>query len=234
MSEKTFDVVKHFGAEQVGKYDRRIRTRIPGYDIMHETARFLLESALPEKGKVLVVGAGTGQEVVSYAKANPGWIVTGVDPTPAMLALAAQRVESEGLAERVRLHNGYVRDLPPSETYHGATSMLVMHFLPDNGTKEAYLRDISMRLEPGAPFILVDLEGEKGSEAFWQLFAAWKTLLVYNSEASQIEEYFEHVLRNIQFVSSKRTEELLLQADFWKIQPFFKSLLCSGYVATKK
>src|SRR5262245_38780329 len=142
---ENFDATKHFDARRSNGYEQKIRQIVPGYEAMHEMAHFLLRTRLLDHAKVLVLGAGTGQEVVAYALANPGWAITGVDPTETMLAVARQQVADHNLNDRVRLHLGYLDSLKETSLFDAATSILVMQFLADDGGKEAYLRGIASR-----------------------------------------------------------------------------------------
>lgn len=111
MTETGFDATDHFSDRHSCIYDQKIRKVIPGYDAMHEMAQYLLQDNLPSVAKVLIVGAGTGQKIVSYANANLAWTVVGVDSTVAMLAIASQRVQKMGLGDRVSLIEGVVKNI---------------------------------------------------------------------------------------------------------------------------
>lgn len=231
---ENFEVTKHFDLERSNGYEQKIRCVVPGYEAMHEMAHSLLKTHLPEQASVLVVGAGTGQEVISYALANPGWKVTGVDPTESMLTMARQQVDERKLAERVQLHLGYLDSLESSSPFEAATSILVMQFLADDGSKESYLRSIASRLKSQARLILVDLEGEKGTDEFEVFAASWKSQqLGTRTDRADVEKDFDHILRDIQFVPQRRIEELLTVCGFVKVRKFYQAFLLGGYVAEK-
>jgi ubiquinone/menaquinone biosynthesis C-methylase UbiE len=58
---------------------------------------------------MLDIGCGTGRVLAQLALA--GYHVTGIDPSPSMLALARKRVADQGVSDRVQLREGDVRDL---------------------------------------------------------------------------------------------------------------------------
>ncbi|MFN7156242.1 MAG: class I SAM-dependent methyltransferase [Acidovorax sp.] len=78
---------------------------------------------------MLVVGAGGGLELEDMAQAHPGWRLDGVDPSQPMLDLAAQRLESVEVSDRVAIHHGYVQSAPAGP-FDGATCLLTFHFVP--------------------------------------------------------------------------------------------------------
>ena len=234
MAEKHFDANKHFSEHYSSVYDEKIRKVIPGYQVIHELVRYLLEDNLPSTAKVLIAGAGTGQEILAYSKSNPEWLLVGFDPAEPMLSVAKQMVKNSNLEKRVKLIQGFIHDVDESG-FDAATTILVMQFLPDNGAKQQYLNEISSRLKSGAKLILVDLEGNKESVEYKLFISAWKAhQLSTRNDVQQVIEDFEHVDRDVQFVPQHRIEDLLNNAGFSNIQKFYKAYLFGGYIATKK
>ena len=234
MADNSFDAAEHFSDDLSQVYDERIREIIPGYETMHEVAQYLLQAHISENGTILVAGVGTGHEAIAYAASRPGWQIVGFDPSEKMLEKAREKIKSHHL-ENVTLVLGTINDISPQISFDGAASILVMQFLPDNGEKEHYLQSISLKLKPGAKIVLLDLEGVKYSENYNTLISAWKAhQFATRKNKEQIVRDFNHVDKNLQFVSEERIRELLTGAGFTDICKFYKSLLFGGYLATKK
>lgn len=228
------DVEQRFGGERAMKYDRGIRMVVPGYEALHGMAHSLLRLDLEERARLLIVGAGTGTEVLGLGESNPGWLFAGVDPSADMVAIARRRVAERGLQDRVDLHTGRTHKLPATQPYDAATAILVMHFLPDDGQKLELLQSISARLKAGAPFVLADLCGDATSAQFARFFAAWRQRqLSLGMEEDDVEEMFEDVSSNIQFVPEQRVVTLMHEAGFEGIERFYGALLFGGWVARK-
>ena len=66
----------YFDRTRSSRYDQKIRASIPGYEALHAMVDDFLSPALPETARVLVVGAGTGMELLSLGAAHPGWRFT--------------------------------------------------------------------------------------------------------------------------------------------------------------
>ena len=217
------------------KYDEMVQMSIPGYEALHTMALSFLRSKLPEEANLLVVGAGSDMELVTFGKANSQWQLLGVDPSSNMLSLAQQKIDQNDLVERVKLFQGYTHELSETPLYDAATCILVMHFIPDDGSKLALLQSISQRLKSSATLILVDLFGEKGTETFEQLTQVWK---LYSNEMGMsvqiIEKREKAIQEGIYFIPEPRVLELLQQADFGNIIKFYTGLLFGGWVATKR
>lgn len=224
-----------YAAEKAQAYDRRIRAAIPGYEALHQLVCMVVAESTSGQGRVLVAGAGTGSECVALGQACPGLHVVGVDPAGDMLDLAEHKVSEHGLTERVRLYPCKVSDLPTFEPFDGATLLLVLHFLPDDGAKLALLTDIARHLKPGAPLVLGDLFGPAWDEP-WQaeLRIYWRHLQkAAGIAATDIDKGFAHVDRDIHPVTEERLAELLEQAGFAPPRPFFRALCFGGWVARR-
>jgi tRNA (cmo5U34)-methyltransferase len=215
-------------------YDRIARMALPGYEAMHTMVLSILKYYFPATANFLIVGAGTGMELLQYAQSNPLWQMLGVDPSEKMLAIAQTKIEEYQLCERVKLVQSYTDDLPPVPLYDAATSILVMHFIPDDGGKLAYLQSIVKRLKPSATFVLVDVFGDKSSPEFERIAAY---IQIYWEEmglsVEKRQEIFAAVDKGVYLISETRVFELLQQAGFTNITRFYTGLWVGGWVASK-
>jgi tRNA (cmo5U34)-methyltransferase len=217
----------------VNNYDAKIRHLVPGYEVIFNVILALLHQKLPQQANLLIVGAGGGNELSVFGHGSQ-WQLTGIDPSAEMLNAATRKVEALGLSERVRLIQGTLEDVPLTTLFNAATSVLVMHFLPDDGSKLSFLKSIHQLLESGSPLFLVDFGGEKGSEQFEQILSAWKFHAVHTGAPLEfIEEQLEKVIPNFMVIPEERVIELLREAGFTEIVLFYKVLMFSGWVAIK-
>jgi tRNA (cmo5U34)-methyltransferase len=128
--------------------------------------------------------------------------------------------------------------LPVVEMYDAATALLVMHFLPDDGSKEEFLHGIAARLKSDAPMLLADMSGRPGSPEFELLFAAWKVHWreehgLEPDDESLEKEFAERRIR-LGWIDEKRHLELFKQAGFGKPVRFWSGLLFSGWYLRKR
>ena len=233
-NNRDFDAVKHFDSKRANVYDSKIRKIVPGYEAMHDLSLNLLHRHFPSQANILVAGAGTGQEAIACAQANPSWQITAVDPTEKMLSVARIHVEDLNLYDRVQLHLGWVKDLQSNVHFDAATSILVMQFIPDDGGKKEYLREIAARMKAGGKFIIIDLVGDKTSKEFEVLLSTWKARqLRMGEDAEEVQKDFAHIVRDIQFITESRMNNLLQEVGFKNICKFFQAYLFCGWVADK-
>lgn len=220
----------------VSKYDQSIRLFCAAYEPLFLMAYSALRAALKDDANVLIVGAGTGMEICTFNRLSPGWSMTGVDPSAEMLSIAREKMAESGSADNTRLFQGYTHDLPETDLYDAATCILVMHFLPDDGSKLHLLESISRRLKSGAPLILADGFGTRDSMEYECNLSAWKTFVVaMGVDPEVVEDGFNNqILKRLQFVPEDKIVSLLDEAGFEKPVRFFTSFLYGGWIATKK
>ncbi len=221
-------------AKGAAGYDERIRKTFPFYETIHTAINAVLRVYLKPESEILIVGAGTGAEILELGKTNPGWRFLGVDPAPPMLDLAKEKIEAAGLADRVSFFHGFVGNLPIGKLFDGATSAMIMHFVPDDGGKIKFLRAIAPHLKPGVPFVLMDNFGDLNAPESELMIEAWKQQQVLAGvKREEVESGMKERVKAIHFVSPSRMEQLLAEAGFHRIQLFFQNFMLGGWIAFK-
>jgi len=228
--KEQYDPEKRFN-ERARVYDEEIDKIIPGYRALHDVSHHLLKSVLPKDAYLLIAGAGTGKEAIEYATENPRWKILGFDIAEEMVKTASSKIEQNGLCSRIELIHGRVEDIM-QESFDGATSILIMHFIPKED-KERYLKEICFRLKPGAKFILADVGGDRNSPEFEEFLSAWKAFQLKTRDKKDVDEMFEHIRNNLNYITHDETISLLKDSGFRNIRHFWKSLLINGFVMEK-
>lgn len=230
MSNPSFNFNSDFSA----RYDSQIRMAMFGYEQLFPLMLAMLAPDLAEKANILVVGCGTGMELLTFGRRMPGWTLTGVDPAEQMIEIARAKLERENLDSRVLLHQGTLESLPGSALYDAATLVLVLHFLPDDGSKLALLKDIAARLKPGGRLLLIDLGGDAQAASFAPLVETWKN---FQEEMGMPHEHVvmatTAALKTQYFIAEARISALLEEAGFVQVERFYHALLNSGFSARK-
>ncbi len=234
MNDKKIDAEARFNSDKANAYDETIMKVIPGYQTSHELARCLLEDTLSGSSKLLIAGCGTGKEIVDYAFNNQQWQFLGFDPSEKMLSTAKERVETNKCEERVHLVKGVIDDVHETD-FDAATSILVLQFLPSDDEIQGFFDKVATKLKPGAPLVLVYMEGDKKTDEYLVLNSAWKTqqLSTRNDDQSVIEE-FKQRDKDIRFISQEQIELFLNKAGFSKPLRFYQAYLFTGLIVYKK
>jgi len=215
----------------VRRYAQGPAAFVPAYAHMQRMAAQLIRERIGDAGQVLVLGAGGGLELEAFATRCPHWTFLGVDPAEAMLEAAQARMRDIGASKRVAWHHGYIFDAPAGP-FDAATCLLTLHFVPDDGAKEHTLREIRRRLEPGAPFVLVDLCIDLAApDAATALNRYREFALESGAELEQVETTCGRLVNVLQLVSAARDEELLGIAGFSQVELFYAGLSWRGWRA---
>ncbi len=229
LNEPPFD----FDGEYGENYEALAHRLIPGYGSLFQVVAALLDPHLPHGGRALVVGAGTGGEIAGLKNARPDLRIHGIDPSQPMLDLAKARIDQAAAGDGVTLQLGCARDVEEKD-FDAATLMNVLHFVPDDGGKEALLRDVCARLRPGGVLAFFDLGGDPGSDDFrrfmagWELF--WKLRGLTEPEA---DRFRQRIQAGIHFAGEARILELAELAGFTQNVPFYRGFLYRGWLLTR-
>ena len=202
----------------------------PGHSGMLQMTGVLLEERVPENGKVLVIGAGGGLEIRYLAGIANGWRFVGVDPAPAMLALA-QATAGPVAGERLELIKGTVVDAP-MEPFDAATCILVIGLIADDGSKLALLKEVRRRLKRKAPFVLVDqCIDHAAADAGLRLDRYAAYALRSGVDPETVAGAKRAVGSLASMVPASRNEQLLEEAGFKEIEVFYVAMAWRGWVA---
>ena len=203
---------------------------MPGQPGVLQMAAVLLAERAPIDGHILVVGAGGGLDTRALAKAGPGWRFTGVDPAAKMLDLA-RVVLGEEINPRVELIEGGV-EAAPDGPFDGATLILVLGLIPDDGSKLKTLREIRRRLKPGAAFVLVDRCDDVTSPAFDRNIDRYAAYAVLSGvDPDTLKNARASHRSNVALATAERDAALLAEAGFTGVETFYFAMNWQGWVA---
>ncbi|MFS0577494.1 methyltransferase [Sporosarcina sp. 179-K 3D1 HS] len=220
-----------FDKEMADEYDKGIRRTLPSYDAMLRLVQAFLRSHCSPQARLLLVGAGGGNELTALGPSNPGWTFTAVDPAASMLKLARMKAEDAQMADRVGFVEGTVDDVDSGQTFDAATCLLVLHFIREDADKLHLLKKIRQHLPKGAPFVLAAMYGDPDASAFDELFALWKAYWLDSTKLTQEEvDEMEKTVRSLSFLPEDKIVSLLEEAGFQNIAKFFSTNMFGGWI----
>jgi len=131
-------------------------TRLAGVARVHE--ELAGRADLRPGQRILEIGCGTGNLLLTVARRRPDAEVIGIDPDRGSVRRAARKARRAGLP--VRIERAYADDLPlPDASIDRVLSSFMWHHVGD-AEKPAALREIRRVLRPGGELHLVDVSGE--------------------------------------------------------------------------
>jgi ubiquinone/menaquinone biosynthesis C-methylase UbiE len=157
-------------------------------------------------GQLLDAGIGTGRNCAFYPS---GATVSGIDNSPAMLAIAHERCPT--LAASGRLYEMDVTNLRfPTDTFDGAVASFLFCVLPDELQVPA-LRELGRVVKPGGIIRLMEYVRPKGLmrrivSRVWQPWIAWAYGASFDRETEK------HVpLAGLQLIESRYVVDDLMK-----------------------
>jgi tRNA (cmo5U34)-methyltransferase len=229
MSEDAPDL---FTEDHARRYDERNRALAPISEGLHFSTTLALED-LPARARILSVGAGTGAEVLSLAKAFPGWSFVAVEPSRSMLEVCRERVQRAGLADRCELFHGFVRDLPAQPAFDGATALLVAHFVKRDQRLE-FFRSITERLRVGGSLVNAEISFDLRSSEFPSMLRSWSAVQRRMGGTPESLQALPRQLEEVLAVlSPEETASVLRGAGIASPVRFFQAFMISAWYGVR-
>ncbi|CAO4193995.1 class I SAM-dependent methyltransferase [Methylorubrum extorquens] len=201
---------------------------VPGYEALHRMTAILLAEGRPGNARVLVLGAGGGQELRALAEAQPTWTFVGVDPAREMLK-EAERVLGP-LMDRVTLVEGYIDDAP-SGPFDAAACLLTLHFL-DPEERAATVRGIHQRLKHGAPFVAAHASFPQAEDERPRWLDRYESYAVASgADREKARKARTAVGAHLPALSPEQDEDILNAGGFLDVTLFFAAFTWRGWVA---
>lgn len=217
-----------FSGNSVASYAEGPPRQVPGFDGLHRMTMMLLAERVPATGRVLVLGAGGGLELKTFAEAHPGWSFDGVDPSGDMLQIARRTVGRH--ADRMRFHEGYIGDAPQGP-FDGAASLLTFHFIPRDQRLET-LRQVRTRLRPGAPFVLAHIsfpQTEPERSTWIARHVAYGA--ADGTDPARLEASRQAIADKLTILAPDEEEAMLRGAGFLDVSLFYAGFSFRGWAA---
>lgn len=205
----------------ISNYAENAIRRVPGLNDVHRMSALLLAESTPSNGRVLVLGAGGGMELKSFAQSHSGWQFVGIDPSAEMLSLAKAALGP--LVSRVELQQGYI-ETAPAGPFDSACSLLTLHFTTE-AERYRTLCEIHARLKPGGVLVAMhySIPQSQAERDLWlSRCAAFAISSGIHSE--QAKTSMVAISTQLPILSPEQDEELMRNAGFSSITTFYVAL----------
>ena len=224
---KAFNFDGDYGEEYKGLASRVI----PGYDEFFVATLALMQERITSKARVLIVGCGTGKEIEVFAPSAGDWRFDCVDPSKAMIAHSRKVAQRLGISSRVRFHHAYTHELEIDYQFEAATVINVMHFLLDDGSKDAFMESVAQRIKPRGTVILFDLHGNRSEDYFKLFYNAWiRYMDIRGYTGHKKERLLRRLEAGISYVGSDRILQICQNAGLKLIRSYWSGFLYTGWL----
>lgn len=222
-----------YDEEWAKRFDELADAAIPGRVGLFRIAAACF-AELPAEARVLVVGCGTGTEILHLASRNSGWQFEAVDPAEPMVAICRKRLAAQELSDRVRVHLGTLADLR-IEACHAATAILVSQHLVEDAMAIEFFCSIAANLVPGGLLYSADISLPPDEASRETVLRVWETQGLAEGVPSEgLASLRERFGREIAPRSPDRIRELLHGAGFESALELFQSLLYRAWISQKR
>ena len=205
----------------VAAYEHTVKSVNMGYEFVLTLTYAFLRALQKPQLDLLVVGAGGGAEIERFLPNNPGWRLSGVDPSQDMLDLAATKADRLGVRDRVKLIRGTVDEAPSDHPFDAATCLFVLHFLADDA-KLALLRGMARRIHPGGPALIVSacrVDALRPGALRDDLLGAWQQYgEMHGMQAANMAAIIDELrARQTQATTEEEYRQLIHEAGFTEV-----------------
>lgn len=209
----------------VASYAERPKKIVPGFEGLHRIMAQLIAEAAPRN--VLVLGGGGGLETRTLLDRLPESRFCAVDPSAEMIAQGRAYLNDD---PRVDWVEGLI-DEAPAGPFDAATCLLVLHFIPDDGTKLETLKAVRARLKPGAPFFAAHISIDRDDPASDRRYRRYLQFAADSGLEPDMQQKHADIRTHLNSVGPERDEQLLREAGFSDIELVFKGLYWCGWIA---
>ncbi|MHB9039261.1 MAG: class I SAM-dependent methyltransferase [Melioribacteraceae bacterium] len=224
----------NFDSNNVAKYDNLARKAVFGYDQLFTMTTAIISCEHNDSKNILVVGCGTGMELITFGNLMPNWQMTGLDPSEEMIKISKAKIDEQRLSNRVTLHRGFVEDLPEEEKYDAATLIFVVRFISDEKKKLLLIQNISKRLRSGAKLIIIDQYIDPDQDNFLYMSNARKNFMKLCGAPTELVNKIAGQANEQSFFTESGLQQLLLKTGFGNMNRFYNSFMHGGWVVQKK
>lgn len=131
------------------EYDRKIRTLVPGYERMLSTIGWWLSQTVPQQGRIVELGGGTGALAEAVLRKLPDVRIDIWDIDLGMLGVARERLRD--FSERVTLREKSFAE--PLDKCDAVIATLSLHHIPTLDAKGAVYANVFAALSPNGIFL---------------------------------------------------------------------------------
>jgi len=216
--------------EWAENYARRAEAGIPGRAGLYRCLAACFGD-LPPESSILVVGCGTGEEILELTDALPEASFVAVDPAAAMLQVCEARLSRAGIESRVDLVEGFVQDVPEERRFAAATSILVAQHLEKRAEALDFFCAIADRLLPGGRLYSADLHIGSGQDR-QRLLDLWqRQARMAGIEPELVDDMSQRFVAELRPRSEEAILALFTSAGFTDVLKPFSSLLYGAWYA---
>jgi len=224
--------VEIYDAEWAANYVKLAEAGIPGREGIYRICRAYF-FGLPDDAQFLVVGCGTGEDLLTLARTYTQAHFTALDPAAPMLQVCKARLDAEGFSNRVTLLHCSMQEFQSDKQFDAVSAVLVSQHITPEAEAEHFFKKIAGLLKPGGRLFSADLHIPAGHSRDDLLSLWFQQAVLTSSNPVLAKEVMSHFETDIRPRDQHQIEGFLQRAGFSAIMKPFSSLIYGAWVASK-
>lgn len=185
--------------------------------------------------RILDMATGTGDLAIAMAERIHGSTILGADLSPEMLAVAKQKIERQGLDERITLEECNAEQI--SLTDESVDAVTVAFGVRNFQHRETALKEIFRVIRPGGHLIVLEFSNPSNPMVrFVYKLYSHRLLPLVGGIVSHNRPAYDYLPRTIdEFPTPEKFKQMLLDAGFTKVRRRSQSWgIAQIYIAEKR
>ena len=220
-----------YGHEWAANYEKRANAAMPGREGLYRLCLAAFRG-IASPARILVVGCGTGEELLLLLKAYPEATFVGIEPAQPMLDLCAQHVAASTMSHRVRLLSVSLDAFADVEPFDAATSILVSQHVEPDAAAGRFFAKIAALLKPDGCLSSADTHVAAGQDRD-AMVTLWCEQAAMSGMDADVLDGMRNMLRSHLLRDEATIVGLLRAAGFERILKPFSSLIYGAWIAHK-
>lgn len=221
-----------YNEEWARNYTQRANAGIPGREGLYRLCKAFFRS-LPADSRILVIGCGTGEELISLAQMLPHASFVGIDPAQPMLELCRKRISSEGLSRRVNLKPVNLENFTDGGDFDAATAILVSQHLADDHAAAEFFSAIAALLKPRGRLYSAEVHIASGQDRDLMVALWTEQALMSGIESEIVEGMLARFATDLRPRDEATIVRFLRSAGFANILKPYSSLIYGAWASHK-
>ncbi len=218
-----------YDPEWVANYERNANAAIPGRSGLYKLCQVALSSITPGS-HILVVGCGTGTELISLINTLPSCSFVAIEPEINMLEICRKRIEDTGVSHKVAFQACRFDEWKLSRNFSAATSILVSQHITDQVEAGDFFKKIADSLLPGGIIFTADMHIPNGVNREMMINLWQKQALFSGIKPESVSELSKKFQVELALRNEHEIINFLHDAEFKNLVKPFSSLLYGAWI----
>lgn len=221
-----------YDEEWAENYERLAEAGIPGRIGLYRLCKTIFARS-DNQGKALIVGCGTGADLIPLAEAFPEWRFDALEPANAMRKYCLSQINRKNLSDRINLYACDLESFDGEGAYDVVTSILVSQHIENSKEAQRFFSKLYSLIKSNGWLYTADIHFPKNQPEL-EILDLWSYQAKYAGTPTEI---VEDLLARFRTDLKPRHEDKIIQmfhtAGFKSPIKVFSSLIYGAWCAQR-